>query len=1098
MKNDEADLDGANAGSGPVVEKLLRGDDVTHRVAWCARTGTTAVPLPLLDSISPPSLLLSYPDATHDASWTVSLPPSSVATGTREIISYLDFSPNGELLIVATSSRATSPEHSGVAEPYSPTTPVDGKALRIVIFQCQDNINQWLPMLDWESGKARPEGPRISKIVDMSWLEGGQSSHSARKVLGKRKIAEMEDDDSSSRKKDNTSSPALFGTMGCLAILDTQECLFFSRKPDQIPTITLLPLSSSSATAPTGDILFAGSAVPSTTVDALGNIVSVPSTSIPLASSMLQSARIVRQAAMSASHTEQSAGTVLEGSGGLVSKLLVACTSDAAPSFHRSPDSEASLIGLSSASGAMQIDPAAAPNILDSVQLDSMGNVQLTPVGSSTATTLFPAPSAATAPFADPSTTSSLGLLQSDGISGLLPPNASASNDTSFMSGLSLSMSYGDEIGMLDELFDFGGGTSDAAPGLTFNTATEPQASTNVAANDESKLSLASPAKSVGSYAGSSPQKMTGAGNEGESSAPRPIPEKLEGSQEVDEDVDTISLWQVTINWDTMNVAAQPIRRIPLRDNLDVADKTSSAAHTENEKVTTLTFLPCADRNLKSMRLHAGIASWGGESAWNASERIWTIQEQAFELSVAFATLEGRKSDSPATDALGREWVVIPEDTKATADAALLASFFVTLDGQHRWKLLYSPEKRTYELQHSDRPGMTIPIQCQDSLALVLSPSQTSALACAFASADDSEAVGRPSIFSTVSTFVTHGQQGLPSSDSKVKVDISGDLGRHAACSILLRCATGDVLNEVKKLPSESTSAVIRSTWNHLAESIQGIRLEQSPYLLPFLSFQSRALESRGQIARDLVQLAAMQRILQSSRVGLRPSAGQPAQQPASEVFDTSAIWPIIGHITWLFKLWDRIITQLVQSGEENDWSRTAFLIMHPLPRTLQQRIIRLIARFATFVMSPREPQAVYLYSGTEALDIEIARSVLNDLIVSNRSKTQEWGSMLQGLTTALGDNLKLPDSLKSKAKEAANGVREKLLPLLAQQVDAALVKGEAELDVVTKAVLPAGAQLRRCTSCSGRSAMVDTEKQGDWELSRRLTCICGGSWVAE
>ena len=198
------------------------------------------------------------------------------------------------------------------------------------------------------------------------------------------------------------------------------------------------------------------------------------------------------------------------------------------------------------------------------------------------------------------------------------------------------------------------------------------------------------------------------------------------------------------------------------------------------------------------------------------------------------------------------------------------------------------------------------------------------------------------------------------------------------------------------------------------------------------------------------------------------------------------------------------------------DWSRTAFLIMHPLPRTLQQRIIRLIARFATFVMSPRDPQAVYLYSGTEALDIEIARSVLNDLIVSNRSKTQEWGSMLQGLTTALGDkwvtssragpteptealiSLKLPDSLKSNEKEAANGVREKLLPLLAQQVDAALVKGEAELDIVTKAVLPAGAQLRRCTSCSGRSAMVDTEKQGDWELSRRLTCICGGSWVAE
>ena len=260
---------------------------------------------------------------------------------------------------------------------------------------------------------------------------------------------------------------------------------------------------------------------------------------------------------MSASHKEHSSGNVLEGSGGLVSKLLVACTSDAAPSLHRKSDSETSLIGLSSASGAMQIDPAAAPNILDSVQVDSMENVQLTPVGSSTATTLFPAPSAASAPFADPSTTSSLGLLQSDGISGLLPPNASASNDTDFMSGLSLPMSYGDEIGMLDELFDFGGGTSDAAPGLTFNTATESQASTNVAANDESKLSLASPTKSVGSYGGSSPQKMMGTGNEGDSNAPRILPEKLEGLEEIDEEAGKISLWLVTINWDTMSQSSR-------------------------------------------------------------------------------------------------------------------------------------------------------------------------------------------------------------------------------------------------------------------------------------------------------------------------------------------------------------------------------------------------------------------------------------------------------------------------------------------------------------------------------------------------------------
>ena len=188
---------------------------------------------------------------------------------------------------------------------------------------------------------------------------------------------------------------------------------------------------------------------------------------------------------------------------------------------------------------------------------------------------------------------------------------------------------------------------------------------------------------------------------------------------------------------------------------------------------------------------------------------------------------------------------------------------------------------------------------------------------------------------------------------------------------------------------------------------------------------------------------------------------------------------------------------------------------MHPLPRTTQQRIIRLIARFTTFVRSPREPQAGYLYNGTEPLDIEIARHVLSDLISNNAAKLQEWGNMLQGLSSALGETwstssasssaesrealitLRLPDSLKGKAQETANGVRDKLLPLLKRQEQAATAKDQMQ-DIVTRAVLPAGQSTKRCTSCSGRSAIIESQKQGDWELARCLSCICGGSWVAE
>lgn len=189
---------------------------------------------------------------------------------------------------------------------------------------------------------------------------------------------------------------------------------------------------------------------------------------------------------------------------------------------------------------------------------------------------------------------------------------------------------------------------------------------------------------------------------------------------------------------------------------------------------------------------------------------------------------------------------------------------------------------------------------------------------------------------------------------------------------------------------------------------------------------------------------------------------------------------------------------------------------MHPLPRTIQQRIIRLIARFAAFVMSPKDVQIGYLYGGAEALDIEIARHVLSDLIVSNRTKTQEWGNMLLGLSKAMGDKwntsssgtskeatealitLKLPDTLKNKAREAANGVKEKLLPLLQLQHETSGMKRSSVLDVVTRAKLTTGSPVRRCLFCSGRSAIISSARLGDWEPARRQNCMCGGSWVAE
>lgn len=79
---------------------------------------------------------------------------------------------------------------------------------------------------------------------------------------------------------------------------------------------------------------------------------------------------------------------------------------------------------------------------------------------------------------------------------------------------------------------------------------------------------------------------------------------------------------------------------------------------------------------------------------------------------------------------------------------------------------------------------------------------------------------------------------------------------------------------------------------------------------------------------------------------------------------------------------------------------------MHPLPRMLQQRLIRLIARFANYMMNLRDGTLLVPVSenATAAVsDTELAKTVLGDIIVSQRQKTQEWNNMLQGLTNKLG-----------------------------------------------------------------------------------------------
>lgn len=119
--------------------------------------------------------------------------------------------------MVATTSRSAT-TYGSALDAYAASIPVQGKPLRLVVFQMQACVNQWLPIIDWNYGKARPEGPRCSGIVALRWLSQSNPYTRSPSVLGKRKATGMDE-------ADQSSSPQVsqYGKDAFVAVLDTQE-----------------------------------------------------------------------------------------------------------------------------------------------------------------------------------------------------------------------------------------------------------------------------------------------------------------------------------------------------------------------------------------------------------------------------------------------------------------------------------------------------------------------------------------------------------------------------------------------------------------------------------------------------------------------------------------------------------------------------------------------------------------------------------------------------------------------------------------------------------------------------------------------------------
>lgn len=499
--------------------------------------------------------------------------------------------------------------------------------------------------------------------------------------------------------------------------LNLLQCLVFTRTSDQAPRFTMGSLAGQGGTS-SEDLLPAGSASQTGSVDPFSNVMA----DLPATAASKMSKRCIQHAAVS----EAVRMTTTETQSGSATSFLVAYTSRPSPGYHSSAAAGSSLL---SSAGATQIDPVSGSSLLDSVRVDSMGNLQLPSAVGEPPTNLFGVGSEqpALGAKAQPPTTSSLGLLQSDGVSGLMPPNQPAPSDNSFLGGLTLPMSYGDEINMstLDEMFDSDFGSSNTFGSGLFGLDAPAQTDATTQAVDESKLAVASPSKSVGSNAGSSPQKSTSGipgGGPDESPIPRQIPEMLNGQPQVDEEAGRIDIWSVALLWDTpgklrlprvqvkaltdllpLAVATNHVKTIALSDPLCESLENGAVL---DKHVTCMSWVESPRRPTNALsepvRLRAAMLcpSHSGSTPHKTVQDSWTLYGQPFELSDAFASLEGRKADPPAPPLHGTEWVILSEDRVPDLEDAVTVGY---LDDGGAARLVYRTDRRTYEYSSPDR-----------------------------------------------------------------------------------------------------------------------------------------------------------------------------------------------------------------------------------------------------------------------------------------------------------------------------------------------------------------------------------------------------------
>ncbi|GAA5904905.1 hypothetical protein JCM8208_007216 [Rhodotorula glutinis] len=527
--------------------------------------------------------------------------------------------------------------------------------------------------------------------------------------------------------------------------------------------------------------------------------------------------------------------------------------------------------------------------------------------------------------------------------------------------------------------------------------------------------------------------------------------------------------------------------------------------------------------------------STSSSSRWRSTLSSYALsREEAYPLSDAFHTLEGRKLDAPNAVEGEGSWAarhvvrrgvgkgeegvlcaieIRPGGGEWASVTGVVAEPGIGGEGVRTRVLRLSsvtlePLDKTAVGVEDESVALTLP-GAQLFSALTTSPN--GALLCAIPFSTSSSSTSAPPVLAAAP---------LGRSD-----DLPHKLATRLAIGIARQGDVGDLVGRVRGLgDAEATLAVMQRAHEVLRAMVPAeAQLDGSALGLELLGVTTSLfrdvpeLQERGETAEQMLELAACARALKGAEKRER-GAMAGAWKP-----DLDAVWPVVGHCVWFCY---NFLPALLTSALSSSTSPTLVLFLHPLYRGLLSSVTSTFQHLSAYLTI----EGV----GSEAMDL--ARGVVEDALagVGGGRGLVEWAKLLAQVNSELEGgsagstlsppllaSLAVPPSLEAQATATRSLILAAFPSLATDQA----TKGESgapptpprtplparEWDPVRRARLPAhGRGCRSCLRCGRRTLAFDepvvvpvvagvSASEGRWkrfEAEWEGRCVCGGMWT--